>query len=347
MDKKTHQQHQQQKKNFCSIRSLSELGLLLKAEKRKLELLAAKPSYKTFTVPKKDGGERLIEEPDAALKQVQSLLNRYLQSAYFLEKSTAAYGFVIGVRNDEDRRNILTNAKKHLNKAYLLNVDLQDFFHSVTRDRVLDIFLKPPFNFKGQLPDLLADLATYNGRLPMGAPTSPVLSNFACRELDRRLSTMAEDLLWAYSRYADDMSFSSNRAIDEETVNSVLRLIREEGFNPNTRKIKVYGPKDDKIVTGLLLTDKVNLEEGYLKQLETDVQQLADVLRAQNEQGQLATRWVEQIKQQVRGRLSFAGFVLGRNHEHYQALKEAYYVAVNPPQEDFGAISWRGFPYNI
>lgn len=347
MDKKTRQRYAQQKAVFCGLRSISELCLLLKIEKRKLELLAAQPPYKTFTVPKKNGGERLIEAPGPALKKVQSAINRYLQSAYYMEKSTAAYGFVLGVRNDDDRRNILTNAQKHLGKTYLLNVDLQDFFHTVTREQVLDIFLKPPFSFKRQLPDVLADLLTYNGRLPMGAPTSPVLSNFACRLLDEKLGRMADDLLWAYTRYADDMSFSANRPMDEETVNSVLRLIREEGFVPNTRKIKVYGPKDDKIVTGLLLTDKVSLETGYLDLLQSEVQQLAAIFRAQNEQGELATRWVDQFKQQVRGRLSFAGFVLGRRDERYNALKDAYYNAVNPPQEEFGAISWRGFPYNI
>jgi RNA-directed DNA polymerase len=218
---------------------------------------------------------------------------------------------------------------------------------SVTREQVIDIFLKPPFRFKRQLPDLLADLTTYNGRLPMGAPTSPVLSNFACRTLDQQLSTMAEDLLWNYTRYADDMSFSTNRSIDEEMVNSVIRLIKEEGFTPNKKKIKVYGPKEQKIITGLLVTDEVNLAPDYLPLLEADIAQLADVFKAQNEQGQLATKWVEQFKQQVRGRLSFAGFVLRRNNEKYTQLRDAYYVAINPPQEEFGAISWRGFPYNI
>lgn len=347
MDKRTRQRHLQLKTQFCSLRSVTEFSMLVKTEKRKLQLLAAQPAYNTFTVPKKDGGERLIEAPAPALKKVQGSINRFLQSIYYLEKTTAAHGFVVGVRNDDDRRNILTNAKKHLNKTYLLNIDLQDFFHTVTRDEVLEVFMKPPFNFKRQLPDLLADLLTYSGRLPMGAPTSPVLSNFACREMDRRLTAMAEDMLWAYTRYADDMSFSSNRNIDEETVNTVIRIIREEGFVPNKRKIKVYGPKDQKVVTGLLISDKVSLEDNYLAQLETDIRQLGDVLLAQNEQGQLATRWVEQLKQQVRGRLSFAGFVLGRRHERYNQLKDAYYNAVNPPQEEFGAISWRGFPYNF
>jgi RNA-directed DNA polymerase len=347
MDKKTRQRLQQQRQNFCSLRTVSELCLLLKTDKRKLQLLASQPPYKTFTIPKKNGGERLIEAPNHDLKRVLSLLNRYLQSTYYFEKSRAAYGFIVGVKNDDDRRNVLANAKKHLHKTWLLNIDLKDFFHSVDREQVVDIFVKPPFKFKRQLPDILADLTTYNGRLPMGTPTSPVLSNFACRILDERLSAMAEDLLWVYTRYADDMSFSSNKRLDEETINSILRLIREEGFSPNKQKIKLFGPKEDKIVTGLLVSDKVSLAPDYLPRLENDIRQLAEVVKAQNEQGQLATRWVEQLKQQVRGRLSFAGFVLKRNNEQYMQLRDAYYLAVNPPQEDFGATSWRGFPYNM
>ncbi|MCG8331764.1 MAG: reverse transcriptase family protein [Chitinophagales bacterium] len=347
MKKQTYQRHQKNKSIICSIRSITELCQLLKISKRKLELLAAQPSFKTFTVPKKDGGERLIEAPSKDLKIVLGRLNNYLQSAYYFEKSSAAYGFIVGVRNDEDRRNIFSNAKKHVNKEYLLNIDLKDFFHSVNRDQVLSIFEGPPFKFKRQLPNIIADLTTYKGRLPMGTPTSPVLSNFACRSMDEQLSQLAEEMLWNYSRYADDMSFSSNRYINEEMRRSILQIVKAEGFLPNPRKIKLFGPEEDKIVTGLLVNDDVHLAPDYLPRLKEDIEQLQSIFRAQNEQGQISTKWLEQYKQQVRGRLSFAGFVLRRNDEEYISLKDAYYVAINPPQEDFGAVSWRGFPYNI
>ena len=67
----------------------------------------------------------------------------------------------------------------------------------------------------------------------------------------------------------------------------------------------------------------------------------------QNEQGQFSTKWVEQFKQQVRGRLNFAGFVLRRNHATYIDLKDTFFEAINPPNTEFGAVSWRGFPYNM
>lgn len=347
MDKKSIQRHKQRKAVFCSLNSIRSLCQLLKIDQRRLRLMCKQPKYRTFNIPKRGGGERQIEAPEAELKKVLSNLNRYLQSVYFFEKSAAAYGFISGVTNDDDRRNVFTNAKKHVGKAYLLNVDLKDFFHSISREQIATIFINPPFRFRRELPDVLADLTTYQNRLPMGTPTSPVLSNFACRSLDEELQAFADSMLWVYTRYADDMSFSSNQMIAAEKVNSTCALIERAGFKVNFRKVKVYGPKEEKIVTGLLVSDKVELAPDFLPRLESEIQNLKGIMVAQNEQGQLASKWVEQFKKQIRGRLSFAGFILKRRNEQYMNLRDAYYEAINPPQEDFGAISWRGFPYNL
>lgn len=344
----TRYRHQRKKELFCSIKSIRSLCTLLRIDQRRLLLMAKQPKYKVFNIPKKGGGERTIEAPAPDLKKVLSILNGYLQSTYYFEKSKAAHGFILGVKNDEDRRNVLTNAKKHLGKAYLLNVDLKNFFHTVTREKVLQIFIGKPFKFKRNLPDVLADLVTYQGRLPMGTPTSPVLSNFACRELDQVLVQFSQEMLWAYSRYADDLSFSSNQMIAAEKVNSIRRIIKQQAFVINERKLKIYGPEEQKIVTGLLVSKgKVELAPDYLPQLKAEIQHLNSVFRVQNEQGQLSTKWVQEFKMQVRGRLNFTGFVLKRNHPDYIQLKDDFITAINPPEEEFGAISWRGFPYNF
>ena len=347
MNQKTKEQQQHQRRIFCSVNSLTALSRLLKTDRRKILLLAKNPPYKTFSIPKKEGGERLIEDPNPTLKVVLGKLNRYLQSVYYFEKSRAAFGFIFGVRNDEDRRNVVTNARKHTGKKYLLNIDLKDFFHTIPRQRVLDIFQNKPFNFKGELAEVLADLTTYNGRLPMGAPTSPVLSNLACRALDKDLTDLSSAMLWTYTRYADDMSFSANLPFHAEKINTLRTIIHNHRLIINERKVKTFGPDEDKIVTGLLVTDKVSLAPNYLPLLKQEIQQLSDVFKIQNEQGQLSTKWVDKFKQQVRGRLNFAGVVLRRNDATYQALKDEYYTAINPPPEEFGAISWRGFPYNL
>jgi len=347
MDKRTRERHLHNKRVFCSIRSIRNLCKLLKTDARHLQMLAQNPRYKTFTVPKKNGGQRTIEDPYSELKMILSRLNVYLQSIYYLEKSAAAYGFILGVRNDDDRRNVLTNAKKHVGKKYLLNIDLKDFFHTVSRETVIKIFSQKPFSFKRDLPVLLADLVTFNGRLPMGSPTSPALSNLACRQLDEDLTKFSKDMLWSYTRYADDMSFSSNQPINAEKINSVRAIIAKHKFVINQRKLKVFGPNEEKIVTGLLVSDKVTLAPDYLPMLTVELQKLKEVYAAQNEQGRLQTKWVEELKMQVRGRLNFAGFVIGRNHPKYIELKDEFYIAINPPEEEFGAMSWRGFPYNI
>ena len=348
MDKKSRTQLLHQKSVFCSINSIAHLCQLLRLPKRKLLLLAQRPPYRTFTVPKKSGGERLIEAPGIELKKPLAILNRYLQSVYFFEKPSAAYGFIAGVKNDDDRRNVVTNARKHIGRPHLLNVDLSDFFHAVSRERVYAIFARKPFEFTRDLPDLLADLTTYQGRLPMGTPTSPVLSNFACREMDELLQHYAQDKGWAYTRYADDMSFSSHNPITRDQIDSVRTIIRTEGFEVNESKVKLFGPNDDKIVTGLLLGEKeAGLAPGFLPHIKEEIRQLQSALLVQNAQGELSTRWVEQQKRQVMGRLSFAGFVLKRGHPDYIALKDAYHIAINPPAEEFGAVNWRGFPYNL
>ena len=119
MKKQTLERVQHQKRIFCGINSIRSLCELLKVDQRKLELLAQQPQYKTFSIPKKNGGERQIEVPDKTHKMILGRLNTYLQSVYFFEKSNASYGFILGVRNDDDRRNVVANARKHLSLIHI------------------------------------------------------------------------------------------------------------------------------------------------------------------------------------------------------------------------------------
>lgn len=326
-------------------RSVTALCGLLGIEKRQLELLARQPRYKVFHVPKNRDDLRLIEDPSPPLKKIQSTLNAYLQSAYYFEKSHASHGFVVNVRDDDDRRNILSNARKHLRNPWLFQLDLADFFHYVTTDMVRRVFHDPPLCFSDELCELLAGITTYQGRLPMGAPSSPVLSNLACRELDENLLELCAAKFWTYTRYADDFSFSASRAFSADDQYAIRAIIREQGFEINDKKMRLAGPTDEKIVTGILLRGKGELKPGFLQDIEKEVERLAAVVEAQNYQGELHTPWVEKMKQQLRGKIAFAGFVLGVRHPDYIRIKDAYYVAITPPEEDFGAVSWRGFNY--
>jgi len=342
---KTYQQYLNFYKSFCAIRNEQGLARLLNTDQRNLLLLAKQPKYQVFTVPKRGGGKRNIENPDFDLKNMQSRLNKYLQSTYYFEKSTAAYGFIANARDERTRRDIITNAQQHLGKPYLVNIDLKDFFHSVKYKKVEGVFSSKPFFFETKLTRLLTQLTTYNRHLPMGTPTSPVLSNFACLTLDDNLLELSKQEEWKFTRYADDMSFSSDKPITDEHLEKVNQLIEQEGFKMNTRKLKRYGKEDDKEVTGLLLTDRVELNRHFIPELEKELEQLKEVMEIQNLHGNLRTYWVEQFKNRVRGKINFVGYVMGRNYPDYSVLNHQFREAIHPPEADFGALSWRSFPY--
>ncbi len=326
--------------------SVATFCALLGTDAFTLERVGILPRYKCFQLPKNENGAvRDIEDPPPTLKKVQSVLNYYLQSVYYHEKSYAGYGFVVNAVTDEDKRNILTNARKHLKKKYLLQLDLKEFFHYVTEDMVREIFEAPPLCFKESLVDLLVPICTYQGRLPMGAPTSPVLSNLACRALDEVLIEMAEAKLWAYTRYADDLSFSANQPFAPEHIGAIRAAIESAGFRVNDQKTRNLGPDDPKVVTGILLEGRGALQPGFMEDTRAELERMATVLRAQHYHGELRTHWTEKMKQQVRGKIAFIGFVLGVQHPEYINIRGEFYAACAPPEEEFGAVSWKGFNY--
>lgn len=283
-------------------KSAEAMSRLLGVEKRQLELLALHPKYRVFEVPKNDTEHRLIEDPGPPLKAVQAKLNRYLQCAYYFEKSFANYGFVANAVNDDDKRNILANARKHLKRPWMIQTDLHDFFHYVTAQKVLAIFSGAPFFYKEDLAEILTALTTYNGRLPMGAPTSPVLSNFSCQALDDRLIGLANAKLWEYTRYVDDLTFSAKRPFDPDALSEIRHIVENEGFKLNDNKTTSLGPDDEKVVTGILLRGQGELTPGFLTEVESDIERVKNVVSTQNYFGEIRTHWVEKLKQQVRGK---------------------------------------------
>lgn len=307
--------------------------------------MADQPDYRRFFLPKSETDIRLIEDPGPALKAVQHTLNRYLQSVYFFEKPHTSYGFVVGAVNDRDRRNILTNARKHLDRPYLYQLDLADFFHFVTEEMVFRVFTDPPLHFSQSLARILTKLTTFEGRLPMGAPTSPVLSNLACRRLDDTLFKYAQIHRWVYTRYSDDFSFSSQQPFTESHCKAICAIIAAEGFEINDLKTRMAGPGDEKIVTGILLSGNGDLKPDYMEGLKTEIRKLGDIVEMQHFYGVHETAWVTKMQQQVQGKIAFAGFVLGKRHPDVLDMRQQYQTAIRPPKEMFGAISWQGFHY--
>jgi len=292
---------------------------------------------------------RRIEDPIPPLKKVQRKLNDYLQATYHFHRTDAAYGFITNPVDDASPRHILANAQAHMGCQWLLNVDAKDFFHTVTHERVQQIFQSPPFKFNEPIAKVLAALCSYKGRLPMGAPTSPAMSNFASLEMDYQLEALASKNGWQYTRYADDMSFSSQTAITEEHFLAINQIVEAQGFRLNPKKMKRYGPeREDKEVTGLIVrANRIDLPEDYLIQLEKAIDYLDKVVDAKFSMPsgrRHRTTWLEELEQQIRGKLEYARQILGEDDLLYMDLVVQMDEALTPP-DYYGPMGWLDFDY--
>ena len=228
--------------------------------------------YKDFTIPKKSGGVRVISAPVRGLKSILTSLNTILQALY--EPSKHAMGFVPG-------RSVVDNAKIHIGQHYVYNLDLQDFFPSIDKSRIWKRLTIKPFNFPSKLADVIAGLCTMRLEveggepryvLPQGAPTSPTLTNIICEKLDRQLGGLAKKYGLRYSRYADDITFSSMHYIyseDGDFIRDLKEIIAANHFTINEKKTRLQKKGERQEVTGLVLSDKVNVVRTYTREIRT------------------------------------------------------------------------------
>jgi len=300
------------------------------------------PQYYSFKLRKSNGGFRMIEAPAPDLKKTQRRLNEYLQCIYYGILTAAAYGFIINPRKREPR-NIVTNASKHLGCNYLLNMDFDDFFHQISQKRIYRIFQSTPFQFQKSTANLLAKLCTYKGRLPMGAPTSPVLSNFACVPLDNELEQWADNHSITYTRFVDDLSFSSKQAITQQHFLEIIKIFERNQLIIEPTKTKWFDKKQTKTVTGLVLGEKVKIQNEYYEELERDLDRLKKAIEVQIITGLLyKAEAIVKFKQEVMGKINFIAVVMGYDNEIYQTYLEKYENVTNPPDGEL-SVRWLKF----
>lgn len=225
--------------------------------------------YVTFEIPKRSGGVREIRAPEGGLKLLQRKLNQVLQAVY--EPRDSVHGFVPG-------RSVRTNAAGHARRRYVLNVDLEDFFPSVNFGRVRGLLMAPPYRRPPEVATVLAQIACHENQLPQGAPTSPVLANMVCWGMDSALQRLAGRCRSTYTRYADDLTFSTNRRDfppelatadgDEITLGSELSAVLERsGFRVNGRKVRLQTREFRQEVTGLTVNVFPNVQRRYVRQI--------------------------------------------------------------------------------
>lgn len=225
--------------------------------------------YNTLEIPKKNGDTRTICVPNKNLKKVQKKLYNKLSTYYDEIKtqnnftSKISHGF-------EKNRSIVTNAEVHKNKRYVVNLDLLDFFPSINFGRVRSYFIKNNyFEINDDIATILAQLTCYKGTLPQGAPTSPLIANMICNIMDIRILKIAKKYRLDYTRYADDLTFSTNNKYFlndyDKFLEDIKNIIHRSGFELNSKKTRLLFSNSRQEVTGLVVNKKIFVPKEYYK----------------------------------------------------------------------------------
>lgn len=242
--------------------------------------------YHNYYVPKKSGGKRLISAPKPKLKATQNWIKEHILDK--INPSENVHGFV-------KERSILTNAIPHQNKNLVISLDLKDFFPSISYKRVKKLFQK--FGYSEQLSTLFALLTTHNevdklnvdgeiyyaqkvdketGQpnrfLPQGSPASPAITTLIAYKMDKRLEGLAKKMGFTYTRYADDLTFSSNLDLKKDEKNTdkiigsllyfVKKVVTSEGFEVHPDKTHIMRKGNQQKVTGIIVNQNADNKLG-------------------------------------------------------------------------------------
>lgn len=233
--------------------------------------------YTAFSIAKKGGGTRTIKAPDDRLKLLQKKLSVLLQdcldeiNAAKNIKGTVAHGF-------KRKCSIVSNAERHHHRRWVFNLDLKDFFPSIHFGRVRGFFIKDNnFALNPDVATVLAQIACDGNALPQGSPCSPVISNLIAHVLDMHIVRLAAVVGCTYSRYADDLTFSTNKPEFPVDIahpsegdshvwvpgDKLQEIITHSGFTVNDRKTRMQYRDSRQDVTGLVVNRKVNVRWEY------------------------------------------------------------------------------------
>ena len=294
---------------------------------------SAPKRYRTFHIRKKNGALREIKAPCYQLNIILRMLNMALSSIF--EPDNVAMGFAPG-------RSVVTNAQVHIGHNYVFNIDLKDFFPSIPQARVWKRIQLKPFNFSEEIADVVAGLCCAFNKdlernvLPQGAPTSPLLTNAICCNLDRKMKGVAKRFGLHYSRYADDMTFSSMHNVYQtgsEFRNEIQKIIREQGFTLNDKKTRLFKTGCRQEVTGLTVNEVPNVSRKYIKELRWilnvwekfgyDRAYALFYPRYKVEKGYIK-KGEPVMENVVAGKLDYLRMVKGSSNEAYKKLKARF-----------------------
>jgi S1-C subfamily serine protease len=227
--------------------------------------------YRQFEIAKGKDKSRIISAPDERLKCLQRRVSTLLGQIYRVRHPV--HGFVVG-------KSVKTNACAHLRKRFVLNLDIKDFFPSITENRVRGVL--DALTIDSRVASIIARLCCNGGHLPQGAPTSPVLSNMICFRLDKELLAFAKGVRCIYTRYADDITFSSHQPMTslfngsvppaghfplDLLIPSLKDTFATNGFTINPDKAHYADRHSRRMVTGVKVNELLNVDRRYVRNI--------------------------------------------------------------------------------
>jgi RNA-directed DNA polymerase len=326
------------RKKFLELKHPRELATLLGVTYERLIYhiygVSDEQKYIEFTILKKSGQTRTISAPATALKIIQRKLSQILYSVY--DPKASVHGFI-------PSRSILTNAKPHLRKRFILNIDLKDFFDSIHFGRVRGIFMAPPYNLPEDVATVLAQICCFSNKLPQGAPTSPVVSNMICARLDSQLRLLSKEAKCTFTRYADDITFSTSFPIFPKKLayidtddksneykvflgNRLVSIVQDNGFRINWEKVRLQHKSHHQEVTGITVNQFPNVKREFVRKISMmlHVWQKFGLESAQKKYKKIKSKElnipeedVPRFQDVLRGKINFLGMIRGKKDSLY------------------------------
>lgn len=291
--------------------------------------LSGPVKYRSFNIPKRGGGERHINAPKWPLLKLQRQLRPMLDALY--RPRPVVHGFV-------KDRSIITNARVHVGSRWILNIDLRNFFDSIHFGRINGRLQANPYNLTAAVAHAIANAACFSGKLPQGGALSPVLSNMVADRLDGELSRLCRKYRCRYTRYADDITISTNAQSfprrlahfenlgEKRTLvigDDLEAIIKSNVFELNAQKSRLNGRWDRQEVTGLVVNSKLNVPRSFIRQVRAMLNasekyglaaaQKEHLAKWRNMKGRIPMHDTDNFEYILRGKIEFIRSVRGES----------------------------------
>ena len=305
--------------------------------------------YKTRPFIKRNGVIRQIAVPHSTLKMIQRRLLLELEKLY--RPHSRAFAYIKG-------RGIRSNATTHLGRKHIFSVDIKDFFDQINFGRVRGRLMAQPYGLSNSIATTIACLTTFDNKLPFGGPTSPILSNMICSGLDAELAKLGRDTGSFYTRFADDMVFSTQKSrfahqiaqlVDEDGVGKIIpgpdldQIVTKHGFTLNPAKTRLKSRQDRQIVCGVMCNEKLNIRRELRREIRA-------ILNAWQKYGEDKAQeyWVSNygrpenssFELSLRGKIEFMRHIRGENDEtvwktvqKFNQLTSGSLISYEPPTD--------------